>query len=948
MSNHSYYDDLRAANFALLERQGTLDVFSLRDADDNAEPLPPNELALCHLTAMWRYSTLVTDPGTGFLIPRSLGPEFFGDSSSVLMAMHHFNNGIPAVVDDVDGINERCPIRFTAEFFDTFSSLPRTIETMTRLVNRSPTADNPEPQPCAVLGAFRSAVSTPLSILTGVYGLPQLSPVSSSPGLDDTNLHPLFSRLVPSDAGTSLLTAKFFSSLNVQHVGVINVNDAYGSAYQDAFKRIAESLGLIVATFSIPFKPSQEDIQQAVAGLKNTGYRYFFGIIFGPEHYDLVMTEAYEQGIAGNPDEPTFWIFGGGVQRYVEQARYKAGSPLALATRGQGMIQADGGIEGMLGFDRYLKAWKNLTQDDIDYFNSKQPLGYYRGDADYFKRNEPERESLFAYDAVMTLGLAACNLLERKRETNGEYFSGEEHFDEIVRTKFVGASGSVDIDPETTSRDPESALYVIFNSVPSEPDEDGFVSFSTPSTLIHLSSEEGWQNYKERPFVFNHNTTEPPPALPLLTVNQNYIGTGLRVFGLILSWVAVAASIVAIIWTMKNLKSRVVRASQPIFLILICVGCLLMGASIVPLSIDDEIASTRGCSISCMLVPWLYTVGFALVFAALYSKTKRITLLLQQRRVKRIKVSARDVMLPLISLLAANILVLILWTALSPMQFQRRYKVGRDRFGRYLESYGGCLVGSDGDFVPYVATLAAINAGVLLFANIQAYRAREIHTEFSESRYIGIAMISMLQSWVVGIPVMFIVSDNPHALFLVLACVVFVGCIAILGLIMLPKFLQRKKKREKLWRRGSFISGLEMTTDDIEKHARNSISVSGIEDTATVRMSARLRVLGNMESDQNVVGNGVDSDSTAESEASGVKVYANAAMQKNIVLEANLADAKRKEEDILNEMKSLLRDADEDENGVLQIDRHDLEQRIGKYSEEPARSRLIFEDENSE
>ena len=45
-----------------------------------------------------------------------------------------------------------------------------------------------------------------------------------------------------------------------------------------------------------------------------------------------------------------------------------------------------------------------------------------------------------------------------------------------------------------------------------------------------------------------------------------------------------------------------------------------MGSSIIPLSIDDEVASTKGCDIACMAFPYLLCIGWTLVFAALFSK----------------------------------------------------------------------------------------------------------------------------------------------------------------------------------------------------------------------------------------------------------------------------------------------------------------------------------------
>jgi hypothetical protein len=44
----------------------------------------------------------------------------------------------------------------------------------------------------------------------------------------------------------------------------------------------------------------------------------------------------------------------------------------------------------------------------------------------------------FVYDSIIAFGLAACDITQP-----GSYFTGEEHFDQIVRTSFEGASGKI-------------------------------------------------------------------------------------------------------------------------------------------------------------------------------------------------------------------------------------------------------------------------------------------------------------------------------------------------------------------------------------------------------------------------------------------------------------------------------------------------------------------------
>jgi hypothetical protein len=426
---------------------------------------------------------------------------------------------------------------------------------------------------------------------------------------------------VPSDAGTPLLTVKRLLGLGVRHVGVINANESYGNAYRKAFKAVAEANGMTVAVYSFNFNFTPEEIQEAVRGLGSTGYRYFFGIIFGPEHYDIVMTEAFKQGIAGHPDpaKATSWIFAGGVQRYVQDVQYPAVSPLALATAGTGMIQADGGRKGMPGYDRFMKVWRTLDDDDVAYFNTKQPATeayHYHADKEYLNLREPERETLFAYDAVVALGLAACEAAEEQEETKN-YFDGPQHFDKFVQSSFEGASGQVRIASATTSRDPTSALYVIFIAVPNEPDERGMVSFTVrPSVMFEpndASSQDaaGWDDLPGSEFIFANRSLDAPQSLPFLEVNLNHIGTPLRVISLNMSIIAVALSIGFAMWCFLLRHDRIVRASQPIFLILICIGTGTMGLAIIPLSIDDSVTYQRWCDTACMAAPWLFSIGLS-------------------------------------------------------------------------------------------------------------------------------------------------------------------------------------------------------------------------------------------------------------------------------------------------------------------------------------------------
>jgi len=128
---------------------------------------------------------------------------------------------------------------------------------------------------------------------------------------------------------------------------------------------------------------------------------------------------------------------------------------------------------------------------------------------------------------------------------------------------------------------------------------------------------------------------------------DNHIGK-MAAFGWALSATVIVASCAFAVWTLVNRKMGVVRASQPLFLVLICIGTGIMGSAMIPLGFDDGNASEAGADAACMAVPWLVSTGFTISFAALVSKIWRLNQLFSAARsCTRLKVTEKDVMKPL-------------------------------------------------------------------------------------------------------------------------------------------------------------------------------------------------------------------------------------------------------------------------------------------------------------
>lgn len=277
-----------------------------------------------------------------------------------------------------------------------------------------------------------------------------------------------------------------------------------------------------------------------------------------------------------------------------------------------------------------------------------------------------------------------------------------------------------------------------------------------------------------------------PLVLPALTVNENHLGH-LSIVGFALFSIIAVTSIGFGVWTFMNKTVRVVKVAQPGFLIMVAAGSLVMGSTLIPLSFDDSSANfteTNG-TIICMSPPWLAFIGFTITFSALFAKTWRVNRIFHtHQNFQRQEVSSLDVLLPFVILMVCNMIVLLVWSLVDPLMYVRQDAAGTDAWNRVISTYGTCVANQPW---PYMATLAVMNVSVLIMANYQAYRARGIESEFSESKYIGMTVASMLQATLIGAPILILVQELPQAWYLTLSFIIFIISMMVLLLIFVPK-----------------------------------------------------------------------------------------------------------------------------------------------------------------
>jgi hypothetical protein len=162
-------------------------------------------------------------------------------------------------------------------------------------------------------------------------------------------------------------------------------------------------------------------------------------------------------------------------------------------------------------------------------------------------------------------------------------------------------------------------------------------------------------------------------------------------------------------------------------------------------------------------------------------------------------VTGWDVLAPFFVMFTLNVTFLLAWTLTDPLRWVR---IETDEFN----SYGICKP-QGRTWIIFLSLIIVVNSCALLLANVEAYRARSISDEFSESKYIGFAMVSMLQALLLGLPLAVLVTNNPAARLFTYSGIIVLISMSLLLLIFVPKMIiVVQDNKDKKARSGETIS----------------------------------------------------------------------------------------------------------------------------------------------
>lgn len=195
----------------------------------------------------------------------------------------------------------------------------------------------------------------------------------------------------------------------------------------------------------------------------------------------------------------------------------------------------------------------------------------------------------------------------------------------------------------------------------------------------------------------------------------------------------------------------------------------------------------------CMLLPWLVTLGFSMMYGCLFAKTWRIhSIFSRQRKMKITKkpINNRQLFTVLGLMLLVDMIILAIWQGISPHTNEILPTDEIQVFNEVCRSDNG---------IYFFITILVVKALLLVWGMYLVYLTRQIDSDFRESTFIGFIIYSVSITLVVIIAVAFIISSDYTIVFFLTSVAIWIVPLAtVLGLFV-PKIVDIVQQPDLLW-----------------------------------------------------------------------------------------------------------------------------------------------------
>mmetsp|Transcript_41589 Transcript_41589/g.66880 ORF Transcript_41589/g.66880 Transcript_41589/m.66880 type:complete len:390 (+) Transcript_41589:1431-2600(+) len=246
-------------------------------------------------------------------------------------------------------------------------------------------------------------------------------------------------------------------------------------------------------------------------------------------------------------------------------------------------------------------------------------------------------------------------------------------------------------------------------------------------------------------------------------------------------------------WTFVSRNHPIVRASQPTFLYLVGIGCIMSSTSILTVGFDDKDYSDDTLDKVCMANIWFYCIGFGLTVSALYSKTYRAKCLMidkmNAKKARHVVVSIYQYFTYIGAAVALEMIVCLIWSAYDPLEWRRSCASGTE--DNFCKSIGKCSSGTGLNFVTAILVLHFVFLCYLLW---MCYEVRNIPAEFAEHKWITASTVSSIEIIALVPFLVAITWQETITSTLITTLALFFNDFGVLVMIFVPKIAMMYQK----------------------------------------------------------------------------------------------------------------------------------------------------------
>jgi hypothetical protein len=255
-------------------------------------------------------------------------------SLGAFLAFKHFNNRSPDVLPHLPGLLEGCDIQLTTEIYDSHGSPIEAAKLAIQIILEA-SHSIAKPDPLAIIGCSYSREDKAVGVMTGVYGVPHISPFSASTELDNGATFPTFARIIPNIQADARLVVQHMRSLGVTDFGVIHVRDEYGISYAKLLHEAGADMSITTVSFELS---DPESMEAAIQTLKAADLKYFYGLALAED--EQLLRSVALAGIAG---PGYFWMIG---DIGLNGKEFDVNDPIVKTLYGIGYLTMDPDVTG--------------------------------------------------------------------------------------------------------------------------------------------------------------------------------------------------------------------------------------------------------------------------------------------------------------------------------------------------------------------------------------------------------------------------------------------------------------------------------------------------------------------------------------------------------------------------------------------------------------------------